>query len=79
MQEYREKVSTEAPPTQTRTSRGEMPRYMSLAERYGLGIDMNIGGPDETEQTVDQEYQAYVTAVLSSVDILKFWEVTNFI
>jgi len=52
---------------------------MSLAERYGLGIDMNIGGLDETEQTVDQEYQAYITAVLSSIDILKFWEITNFI
>ena len=69
----------EALPTQTWTSRGEMPRYMSLAERYGLGIDMNIGGLDETEQTVDQEYQAYITAVLSSIDILKFWEITNFI
>ena len=54
MQEYREKVSIEAPPMQTRTARGEMPRYMSLAEWYGLGIDMNIGGLNETEQTVDQ-------------------------
>jgi len=53
---------------------------MTLAERYGLGDDMNIGGPSDTDQTIEQEYQAYVTAVRSSfTDILKFWEVRFFI
>ena len=80
MLEYCEKASTEAPSEPMQTGRGEIPRYMSLAEQYGLGDDMNIGESNETEQTVEQEYQAYVTATLSpsSVNILKFWEVNHF-
>ena len=56
----------------------ERPQYMSLAEQYGLE-DMDDGNPDENTQTVEQEYQAYVTALPSpkSVDILKFWEVRD--
>jgi hypothetical protein len=52
--------------------------YMELAAQYGLPNDMIIGNPCETQQqTVDQEYQAYVTAPCSPKDVkpLKFWEV----
>jgi hypothetical protein len=52
---------------------------MSLAEVYGLK-DMQIGASDDVEgQTVEQEFQAYVTAALSKpgADILKFWEVSK--
>ena len=52
---------------------------MSLAEVYGLK-DMQIGASDDVEgQTVEQEFQAYVTAALSKpgTDILKFWEVSK--
>ncbi len=43
--------------------------------------DVDFGdGPDETKQIVDPEYQAYITAPLSSeqVAILKFWEVGRY-
>jgi len=42
---------------------------------------MDIGGSNETQQTIEQEYQAYVTAPLLSkqTDVLKFWEVSNVI
>jgi hypothetical protein len=56
----------------------EIPRYMRLAEQYGLS-DMVIGESHRNEQMVVQEYQAYITAPSSprDVDILKFWEVSN--
>lgn len=58
----------------------EMPKYMTLAAQYGLDDDMDVGasGPGDTnKQTVEQEYQAYITAPLlpKNVNILKFWEV----
>ena len=57
---------------------GEIPRYMRLAEQYGLS-DMVIGDSHQNEQTVVQEYQAYIMVPLSprDVNILKFWEVCN--
>jgi hypothetical protein len=89
MLEYREKAATgadsdEGSPSEpqgqaahpgNRDSIG--PKYMALAAQYGLNDDMNIGDSSENEQTVEQEYQAYITAQcsLKSIDILKFWEV----
>jgi hypothetical protein len=52
---------------------------MPLAMQYGLS-DMQFGSSEDLEgQTVDQEYQSYVTAALSKpgTDMLKFWEVSN--
>jgi hypothetical protein len=47
--------------------------------QYGIQMEMGIGATDEIVQTVEQEYQAYVTGALScgNVDILKFWEVNS--
>ena len=44
---------------------------------YGLNINMEIGSPSTSMQSVKQEYQAYITGMQSAptVDILKFWEV----
>ena len=49
---------------------------MGLANKYGL-CSMSISDPSDPQmQTIEQEYQGYVTAPLSSTtDILKFWEV----
>ena len=61
---------------------GKTPSYMSLAQQYGYDDDdMEFGGPSDAEQTVEQEYQAYITAPLSAkyTDILKYWEVSNVI
>ena len=55
-----------------------LPPYTSLAAKYGLtDDDMDIGNPGTNEQTVEQEYQAYITAPLSpkTTIIIKFWEV----
>lgn len=83
MMKYRERAAgpEEQPPPdlQPEGSTPNLPTY-SLAEQYGLtDDDMDIGGPGENEQTVEQEYQAYITATLSpkSIDILKFWEASN--
>ena len=78
MREYREKMGAEQ---STRTAdplvTADMPKYMSLAEQYGIAEDMEIGESSELMQTIEQELQAYITAVLSpkNVNILKFWEV----
>jgi len=52
---------------------------MSLAAQYGLS-DMHFQSSEDVQgQTVEQEYQSYVTAALSKpgTDMLKFWEVSN--
>ena len=85
MIEYRERAkerseATPAGTNATNTVRStSTPGYMSLAEVYGLE-NMQIGASDDVEgQTVEQEFQAYVTAALSKpgTDILKFWEVSK--
>jgi len=70
MQEYCERASSTADGasvagTSDLPGTEDVPQYMSLAEQYGLS----------DEQTIEQEYQAYTTASLQKVDILKFWEV----
>jgi len=82
--EYRERARAEgqSAPATPAVGTGETPQYMSLAHQYGYDDDMNFGGSNDAEQTVDhQEYQAYVTTPLSSnqIDTLKFWEVSNVI
>ena len=59
---------------------GESPAYMTLDAQYRLtDDDLAIGGTTTQEQTVEQEFQAYVTAPLlpPNIDILKFWEVSK--
>ena len=79
MREYRGKMSSvTGEPTQTSDlpATKDAPQYMSLAAQYGIADDMEIGESSEDTQTIEQEYQAYITATLSkNVDILKFWEV----
>ena len=53
--------------------------YTTLAETYSLD-DMYFSTPDIVEeQSLEQEYQAYVTAPLSLVrtDTLRIWEVCD--
>ena len=54
-----------------------MPKYMSLADQYGIADEMETGESSETTKSIEQEYQAYITAILSlkTINILKFWEV----
>ena len=83
MVEYRKKATTkndvEEPPTpddNVTSDVGEVREaYMELAAQYEL-YDMIIGDPgDDPQQTVEEEYRAYVTAPLSKLPSLKFWEV----
>lgn len=58
----------------------QAPQYRSLAERYGLGAEMNfVSVESRHDQTIDQEYQSFVTAQLSAAgtNTLKFWEVCD--
>jgi hypothetical protein len=59
---------------------GDMEKYMTIAAKYWIN-DMDIGVSGGIEQTVEQEYQAYITAPLSlrNVIILNFWEVGDFV
>ena len=84
MAEYREQVKERlgaAPVVANVTNpvRSTTLGYMSLAEAYGWK-DMQIGVSDDIEgQTVEQKFQAYVTAALlkPGTNSLKFWEVSN--
>lgn len=78
MLKYRERTDQSASTAEADPGAGDMPAYMSLADQYGLGDEMDIGTVT-SRQTIEQEYQAYITAQLSarSFDILKFWEVSS--
>jgi hypothetical protein len=84
MHTYRENANRDeesrAEPAAVYPGTGEMPRYMTLAAKYGLDNDMDIGNSGENEQTISQEYHAYVTAPCSpkNFNILKFWEVSDY-
>ncbi len=83
MLEYREKDSTNhnnKPPSEADHAypgaRGR-PKFMSLVAQYRLK-DMDIGNSDGPQQTIEQEYQAYVMAQpLKDIHTLRFWEVRN--
>ena len=82
MFEYREKATTDGEepriPDNRASSRSLRPAYMNLAAQYGLDDDMIIGSPGgDRQHTVQEEYQAYMTAPCSPTDVapLKFWEV----
>jgi hypothetical protein len=81
MREYREVFrpsGEEAIAAKATHSTGDMPKYMSLAAHYGLLEDMDISNSSRQEQTLEQEYQAYITAPLAAkqINILHFWEVS---
>jgi hypothetical protein len=79
MEEYREKAAEESSQTDSDSAgtTKDTPMYMTLAHQYGIADEMEIGESSETTQSIEQEYQAYITSPLSpkNVDILKFWEV----
>ena len=85
MLKYRDKVGSPevqiTPDPTAHRDKSEIPNYMSIGEQYGFSDDMDIGGSTDNGAvpTVEQEYQAYITAPLSSktVNILKFWEVSR--
>jgi hypothetical protein len=85
MIEYREREIVTAPEEEqsippTVPGTREMPAYMSLAVQYGItDDDMDIGHFSAQEQTIEQEFQSYITAPLSpkNIDIIKFWEVST--
>ena len=83
MLEYRKRIegtakSPEADAAALGSGDTEIERYMEIAAHFGLS-DMEIGESPgaKQKQTIDQEYQAYITAPLenNTVNILKFWEV----
>ena len=59
--------------------RDEHPAYINLADQYGV-MDMQFATPESVEeQTIEQEFQSFVTAPLSprGTNTLKFWEVRH--
>ena len=57
---------------------GEIDKYALIAAEFGMD-DMEISESRRNEQSLEQEYQAYITALLLSktINILKFWEVAD--
>jgi hypothetical protein len=78
MMDYRDAAAEDWPasPFQAPVTE-DLPTYMNLGVQYGLTDEMDIGNPSISQQTIEQEYQAYVTAALTakSMPILTFWEV----
>ena len=81
MAEYRERAKARAPASTVVTpiELFAAPAYTHLARKYGLA-DMWLGTSQDSEaQTLEQEYQSYITVPLSveGTDMLRFWEVRN--
>ena len=74
------KIQARAPATAIVTIEPTVaPAYMHMAQKYGLA-DMQLGASrDHDAQTLEQEYQSYITAPLSfeGTDTLRFLEVCN--
>lgn len=85
MLEYHERIEKEGPAQTPQADAadqgtGEAEKYMTIAAKYWID-DMEISESGGIEQTVEQEYQVYITAPLSprNIIILKFWEVGDFV
>jgi hypothetical protein len=83
MHEYREKIKSDSGqvrPSQVASAiavqRPEQDSWMDLAAQYGLS-SMMPSKSHQGDQTVDQEYQAYVTAQLADSNILQYWQVSG--
>jgi len=81
MAEYRAQAKARTPASTivTPIESTVVPAFTHLARKYGLP-DMQLGASRDSEaQTLEQEYQSYVTAPLSvkGTDLLRFWEVRN--
>jgi hypothetical protein len=82
MMDYRTAINSSQPstsaaaPSMTTTA----PKFTTLASRYGM-TDMRLLDASPEVQTVEQEYQAYITGALSphTTDLLKFWEVRSMV
>ena len=83
MAEYHEKATRppdsdndeELPIEESRANPEVQPMFMSLASQFLVEDEVNFEEPSNNKQMIDQEYQAYMTAPLSWMSILKFWEV----
>src|ERR1700692_518755 len=79
MKEYRDHAKN-TPGTDThllaRQSSGAPEKWHTLDQQFGLD-DMYELEADQEDQTIKQEYQSYVTGVLSKLgtDMIKFWDV----
>ncbi|KAF8260763.1 ribonuclease H-like domain-containing protein, partial [Lactarius quietus] len=86
MGKYREQadsgvVTTQAMLKGDSTGSPQKPTFMSLRSKYGLDTNARIGRQFAGKQTIEQEYQTYISAMPQSIDIIKFWEnnQTNFL
>jgi hypothetical protein len=90
MEEYRQKIDTvqtettasssQTDPQTTRPRAGQNPaaKVSKLRSKYGLEKGPDIAQP-RTRSTVNQEFQSYANAAVSSkdTDIVNFWAVSG--
>lgn len=76
MLEYRERNISPIPSSQPGAA-GKEEKWQALALQYDLGEMYLDDDDDERDQTVEEEFSAYVTAPLvrGGVDLVKFWQV----
>ena len=76
MVEYRARSPTEAPASSSRQEQSHAFDLDDLAAQYGISDVMTSNDDDQPPQTIDEEYDAYISAPCSKgIKSLKFWEV----
>jgi hypothetical protein len=80
MKEYRDRSKSThgglASSSSSQPLNNQPEKWQTLDQQYGLEDMYELEGEDDT-QTLEQEYQSYVTAALSKpgTDIVKYWDV----
>jgi len=76
MVEYHARSPTEAPASSSHQEQGYAFDLNNLASQYGISDMMTSNDDDQPPQTIDEEYNAYISAPCSKgINSLKFWEV----
>ena len=76
MVEYRARSPTEASASSSRQEQSYAFDLDNLASQYGISDMMTSNDDDQPPQTIDEEYNAYISAPCSKgINSLKFWEV----
>lgn len=74
----RDKPPGTAPPSLLNVPAGVVPAYDNIAEQYGVEEDPDDVDMSPLEQSVDDEYAAYMTAPRSpkGTDLIRFWQLS---
>jgi hypothetical protein len=73
-------ITSSSPTAPDLVASNQVLAYFTLAEDYGLSQDMYFATPNNSDQTVEEEFSSYASGSLSlqGTNMLQFWEVRTY-